>query len=70
MFGMGHWEILMLLLVVLLLFGAKRIPEMAQGVGRGIREFRKGLREGQQEIDQDAPGDLLASLGDAKKDTT
>ena len=70
MFGMGHWEILMLLLVVLLLFGAKRIPEMAQGVGRGIREFRKGLREVQQEIDQDAPGDLLASLGDAKKDTT
>ncbi len=67
MFGMGHWEILMLLLVVLLLFGAKRIPEMAQGVGRGIREFRKGLREVQQEIDQDAPGDLLASVGDAKE---
>ena len=67
MFGMGHWEILLLVLVVLLLFGAKRIPDMAQGVGRGIREFRKGLREVQQEIDQDAPGDLLASLGDAKE---
>ena len=67
MFGMGHWEILMLLLVVLLLFGAKRIPEMAQGVGRGVSEFRKGLREVQKEIDQDAPGDLLASVGDAKE---
>ena len=67
MFGMGHWEILLLVLVVLLLFGAKRIPDMAQGVGRGIREFRTGLREVQQEIDQDAPGDLLASLGDAKE---
>ena len=69
MFGMGHWEILTVLLVVLLLFGSKRIPEMAQGLGRGIREFRKSLREVQQEIDQDAPGDLLASIGDAKKTT-
>ena len=69
MFGMGHWEILTVLLVVLLLFGSKRIPEMAQGLGRGIREFRKSLREVQQEIDQDAPGDLLASIADAKKTT-
>ena len=69
MFGMGHGEILLILLVVLLLFGAKRIPEMAQGLGRGIREFRKSLREVQQEIDQDAPGDLLASIGDVKKTT-
>ena len=69
MFGMGHWEILMILMVVLLLFGAKRIPEMAQGLGRGVHEFRKSLREVQQEIDQDAPGDLLASIGDAKKTT-
>ena len=69
MFGMGHWEILMILVVILLLFGAKRIPEMAQGLGQGIREFRKSLREVQQEIDQDAPGDLLASVGDAKKTT-
>ncbi len=59
----------MILLVVLLLFGAKRIPEMAQGLGQGIREFRKSLHEVQQEIDQDAPGDLLASIGDAKKTT-
>ena len=69
MFGMGHWEILVVLLVVLLLFGANRIPEMAQGLGRGIREFRKSLHEVEQEIDQDAPGDLLASIGEAEKTT-
>lgn len=69
MFGMGHWEILVVLLVVLLLFGANRIPEMAQGMGRGIREFRKSLHEVQQEIDQDAPGDLLASIGETEKTT-
>lgn len=51
MFGMGHWEILIILLVVLLIFGAKRIPEMAQGMGKGIREFRKAVRDVQDEVD-------------------
>ena len=51
MFGMGHWEILIILLVVLLIFGAKRIPEMAQGLGKGIREFRKEVRNVQNEVD-------------------
>ena len=51
MFGMGHWEILIIFLVVLLIFGAKRIPEMAQGMGKGIREFRKAVRDVQDEVD-------------------
>ena len=55
MFGMGHWEILIILLVVLLIFGAKRIPEMAQGMGKGIREFRKAMRDVQEEVDLSDP---------------
>lgn len=55
MFGMGHWEILILFLVILLVFGAKRIPDMAQGLGKGIREFRKAMHEVQDEIDINAP---------------
>jgi len=51
MFGMGHWEILIIFLVILLIFGAKRIPEMAQGLGKGIKEFRKAMRDVQEEID-------------------
>ena len=51
MLGIGHWEIFVILLVVLLLFGAKRIPDIAQGLGKGIREFRKAMREVQSEID-------------------
>lgn len=51
MFGMGHWEILIILVVILLVFGAKRIPEMAQGLGKGIREFRGAMREVQDEIE-------------------
>jgi sec-independent protein translocase protein TatA len=51
MFGLGQWEILLILLVVLLLFGAKRIPEMAQGLGKGIKEFRTAMRDVQQEVE-------------------
>lgn len=41
----GHWEILVILLVVLLLFGAKRLPAMAKGIGQSVREFRRGIRD-------------------------
>jgi sec-independent protein translocase protein TatA len=53
MFGAGHWEILIIFLVILLIFGAKRIPEMAQGLGKGIKEFRKAMRDVQEEIQFD-----------------
>ena len=51
MFGMGQWEILIIFLVILLIFGAKRIPDMAQGLGKGIKEFRKAVRDVQDEVD-------------------
>ena len=51
MFGISHWELLIIFLVVLLLFGAKRIPEMARGLGKGIREFRGAVKEVQDEVD-------------------
>ena len=47
----SHWELLVIFLVVLLLFGAKRIPEMARGLGKGIREFRGAVKEVQDEVD-------------------
>ncbi|MCX7797383.1 MAG: twin-arginine translocase TatA/TatE family subunit [Melioribacter sp.] len=51
MFGnLGASEILIIVLVVLLLFGAKKIPELAQGIGKGMREFRKALREVEDDI--------------------
>ena len=55
MFGMGHWEILIIFVAILLIFGAKRIPEMAQGLGKGIREFRTAMRDVQEEIDMNPP---------------
>ncbi len=45
MFGLGWPELLLIFVAVLLLFGAKRLPEIAQGMGKGIREFRKAMKE-------------------------
>jgi TatA/E family protein of Tat protein translocase len=53
MFGMGTQEILLILLFVLIFFGAKKIPELAQGLGKGIREFRKATREVQDDIEKE-----------------
>ncbi|MBL7052653.1 MAG: twin-arginine translocase TatA/TatE family subunit [Candidatus Marinimicrobia bacterium] len=43
--GIGWQEIILILVVVLLLFGAKRIPEVMRSVGKGINEFKKGMHE-------------------------
>jgi sec-independent protein translocase protein TatA len=45
MFGMGAQELLLILVIVLVLFGAKRIPEIARGLGRSVSEFKKGVKE-------------------------
>jgi sec-independent protein translocase protein TatA len=43
-------EIILILVVVLLLFGAKRLPEMARGIGQSVREFRKGIKDMKEDI--------------------
>ncbi len=47
MFGLGPWEIGIIAIVVVLLFGTKRLPELGTGMGKAISNFRKGFREGQ-----------------------
>ena len=49
----GGGELIIILVIVLILFGAKRIPEIAQGLGKGIREFKKSVKDVQSEIDID-----------------
>jgi sec-independent protein translocase protein TatA len=48
--GLGGTEVVLVLVVVLLLFGAKKIPELAKGLGTGIKEFKKATREVTDEI--------------------
>ena len=51
MFGnLGAGEIILIVLVILLLFGAKKIPELAQGLGKGMKEFKKSLKDFEEEI--------------------
>ena len=45
MLGLGLPELLILFLIVLLLFGAKRLPQMGKGVGEGIKNFKKSVKE-------------------------
>lgn len=40
---LGHWEIIVIVLVVLLLFGGKKIPELMRGVGKGVKSFKDGM---------------------------
>jgi len=49
----GGWEWILIFVVLLLLFGAKRLPELARGLGKGISEFRKAAKEVTNEIRQD-----------------
>jgi len=50
--GLGMPEMILILLIVILLFGAKKIPELARGLGRGIREFKDASKEIKSEIDK------------------
>lgn len=50
MFGMGPVELIIIFLVILLLFGAKRLPDIAQGLGKGIKEFRGAMKETTNEL--------------------
>jgi sec-independent protein translocase protein TatA len=50
----GPWQIILIIAVVLLLFGGKKIPELMKGIGQGAREFKKGLSgEGEEEKKKD-----------------
>ena len=77
--NLGFTEIMLILLVVLLLFGAKRLPEVGASIGKGIREFKRSLTDTQDAImneDQnrnlpprptDAPPQSTSSSGDPKR---
>ena len=54
LFGIGGPEIILVLFVILLLFGAKKIPELARGMGKGIREFKDATKEIKDEMDDTA----------------
>ena len=49
--GLGPWEIIIIFIVVLLIFGGKKLPEFAKGLGEGIKEFKKATNDIKGEVD-------------------
>jgi sec-independent protein translocase protein TatA len=54
MFGLGHWELLIILAIVLVIFGAGKLPQIGTGIGQGIRNFKKGVVEVETEIKEES----------------
>ena len=65
-FGVNIWEVLILLLVALLLFGPKRLPEMGRSLGKGLREFKDSLTgKGDDEADE-VPAELPTAAAESR----
>ncbi|MEA1882485.1 MAG: twin-arginine translocase TatA/TatE family subunit [Candidatus Marinimicrobia bacterium] len=64
----GGWEMVVIALVILLLFGAKKLPELAKGLGQGIREF-KGAVDGVKDELKDAQDSIESDNDEADKKT-
>ena len=58
-FNLGTGEIVLIMLVVLLLFGGKKLPELARGLGRGIREFKDAVKDVKKEVNEGAQAGKL-----------
>ena len=52
MFGIGTQEIIFIVLIVLLFFGGKKIPELMKGLGKGVKSFKDGMKDVEQEIEK------------------
>lgn len=68
LFNLGTGEIIVIVLVILLLFGGKKIPELMKGVGKGVKSFKQGLNEVEDEIkkasDDDTKGKSASNPAD------
>lgn len=70
MFGIGTTELIVILVIVLLIFGPKKIPELAKTLGRGLREFKKAqneIRNGIDEVTKEVEEEVKGNKKDEKK---
>lgn len=65
-FGLGGPELLVIFAVLILMFGAKKLPELARGLGKSVNEFKKASAEGAKEDDEPSAEELKAQLAAAK----
>ena len=67
LFGLGMQEIIIIALIVLLLFGGKKIPELMKGLGKGVKSFKEGMSEVEKEV-SDIKKDIEADPAQKDKD--
>ena len=63
----GTWELILIILIIVLIFGGKKIPELMKGVGKGVKSFQEGMNEVEEQINQADPAKPLAKPEDAPK---
>jgi sec-independent protein translocase protein TatA len=56
MFGIGMPELIIILIIILIIFGAGKLPEIGSGIGKGIKNFKKATNEAQKEINEPKEG--------------
>ncbi len=61
----GGWEIIIIALIVLLLFGGKKIPELMKGLGKGVKSFKEGMKEVEEDVNE-IKKDIAADPEDKK----
>ena len=64
--SLGPWEIVIIMLVIILIFGGKKIPELARGLGKGLKEFQKTTNEIKDEVNA-AVEDVKSSVDDTEE---
>ena len=63
----GTWELILIILIIVLIFGGKKIPELMKGVGKGVKSFKEGMNEVEEQINQADPAKPLTKPEDAPK---
>jgi len=66
--GIGTWQIIVILVIVLLLFGGKKIPELAQGLGKGLKNFKDAVKEDEKKESIEGTAQDAAVEKTTKKD--
>ena len=57
--GLGIWELVVILLIILIIFGVGKLPEIGAGLGKGIRNFKKGMKGDEQDEEEKKPSDQI-----------
>lgn len=65
MFGLGTQELLIILVLVMIIFGAGKLPQVGSALGKGLRNFKKGVNDGEDEIEE---GDIEEVAAQKKKE--